>query len=160
MCVEISLKKIFLIQTHLSVAIEHRLFPALLASARAKALFRALMKHCHQGVFFLLFEISGMSYIRRILISGTVKRDWSHFTSLKKALERLQIPSEVSRKIWIFFTRANFWQFLSENDVQVRVNFRLMTDICREQREIWILDINMDINVNITLTDPHQTFTW
>ena len=26
-------------------------------------------------------------------------------------------------------------------------------------REIWILDINMDINVNIiALTDPHQTF--
>ena len=26
-------------------------------------------------------------------------------------------------------------------------------------REMWILDINMDINVNIiALTDPHQTF--
>ena len=42
---------------------------------------------------------------------------------------------------------------------QVRVNFTLMTDICRGQREIWILDINVDIiNVNIALTDPHQTF--
>ena len=43
--------------------------------------------------------------------------------------------------------------------VRVRVNFTLMTDICRGHREIWILDINMDINVNIiALTDPHQTF--